>query len=511
MKVRRLSALALLLLFIPTLLTGCWESDLETENEAILGNIKDTEEEEAPPEDTGTGLTDFTLPYFAKKSLDPVSCESGTQQAVSSLLYEGLFVLDETFAPQNVLCESYSYDASSFTYTFTLKEDIVFSDGTPIGGWDVVSTYQRAAQSARYAARFAAVSSMNSSGKNVTLTLTVDNAFFPALLDIPIVKAGTDSQRVPIGSGPYVMKSDDAGEYLAPNESWWQDKTLPVSRIRLSPNSDSETLVYQFNSREIQLLTTDLTGSDPLIVSGNVSFCDFPTSTMLYVGYNTHSALFSDAAVRRAVSLGFDRETVVSAYLSNHGTPASYPFSPVSSLYPKGEENYSLVSFTAAMDELEWGETKPEATLLVNAGNTVNEKIAAYIVSALEDYIDVEILSLPWEEYLARLQSGNFDFYLAQVRMTTDWNSTSLLTTGGSLNYGRYASESMDQYLAGMLSGGSAATAQFYNLFSQDAPIAPLCFKEETVIVPTANVSDISPTVSTPFYKLENWSIDLNA
>lgn len=513
MKIRRLSTLALLLLFVPCLLTGCWESDLEDEEDAILGNITDTEDAESgsPADDNIAALTAFTLPYFAKKSLDPVSCESGTQQAVSSLLYEGLFVLDETFIPQSVLCESYTYDADSLTYTFTLKEGILFSDETPVSAWDVLTTYQRAAQSERYGARFAAIASMKASGKNLTVTLSADNASFPALLDIPIIKAGTESQRVPIGSGPYVLSSDENGEYLSPNEFWWQGKTLPISRIRLSPNSDSETLVYQFNSREIQFLTTDLTGSDPLIVSGNVSFRDYPTSTMLYVGYNTRSPLFSDAAVRRAVSLGFDRDTVVSAYLSNHAEPASYPFSPVSSFYPNGEENYSHVSFTSSMDALELGETKPTATLLVNAGNTVNEKIAAYIVSVLEDYIEVSVLSLPWEEYLTRLQSGSFDLYLAQVRMTADWNASPLLSSSGGLNYGHYASEAMDQHLAGMLAGNAASAAQFYNTFSQEAPIAPLCFKQETVIVPTANVSGISPTSSTPFYGFENWVIDLSA
>lgn len=509
MNAKRLSALALLLLFLLSTLTGCWDSDLD-EEEPILGNVSEAPVEEDVTQEEAAGLTAFTLPYFPKKTLDPISCESGTQQALSTLLYEGLFALDASFAPQNVLCESYTYDSLTKTYTFTVAANAVFSDGTPVSAADVLATLQRAAQSQRYSARFATVSAMNASGKDLTVTLTVNNAFFPALLDIPIVKAGTETQRVPVGSGAYVVFDDGSDEYLLANENWWQEKTLPVEEILLSPNSDSETLVYQFNSREIHCLTTDLTGSNPLIVSGNVSFFDFPTSTMLYVGFHAGSSLFSDAAVRRAVSLGLNRETIVSAYLSDHALPASYPVSPVSALYPSEQTPYSLDSFTSAMEALELS-GKPSATLLVNSGNPVNEKVAAYIATALDEYINVKILSLPWEDYLARLQSGGFDFYLAQTRITPDWNLTSLLSSSGKLNYGRCGSETLNQYLVGMQAGSDAAASQFYKAFAQEMPIAPLCFKQETVILPASYISGVSPSPSSPFYSFENWVIEENS
>ncbi|MBR4870063.1 MAG: hypothetical protein IKU12_04695, partial [Oscillospiraceae bacterium] len=206
MNAKRLSALALLLLFLLSSLTGCWDSDLE-EEEPILGNVSETPVEEDTQEEAAEP-TAFTLPYFPKKTLDPISCESGTQQTLSTLLYEGLFALDTSFAPQNALCESYTYDSLSKTYTFTVAANAVFSDGTPVSAADVLATLQRAAQSERYSARFATVSAMSASGKDLTVTLTVNNAFFPALLDIPIVKAGTETQRVPVGSGAYVFFDD---------------------------------------------------------------------------------------------------------------------------------------------------------------------------------------------------------------------------------------------------------------------------------------------------------------
>lgn len=39
----------------------------------------------------------------------------------------------------------------------------------------------------------------------------------------------------------------------------------------------------------------------------------------------------------------------------------------------------------------------------------------------------VEVNALPWEEYNAALAAGNFDLYYGEVRLTADWNLTSLL------------------------------------------------------------------------------------
>ena len=77
------------------LLTGCKNS----EPVSSLQPSEDSQEEES--ENTRVVLPDnFTLPYEPDQTLDPVTCPDGVQQTVGSLLYEGLFRLDETLTPQ---------------------------------------------------------------------------------------------------------------------------------------------------------------------------------------------------------------------------------------------------------------------------------------------------------------------------------------------------------------------------------------------------------------------------
>lgn len=73
----------------------------------------------------------FTLPYDPDQTLDPVTCADGMQQVAGSLIYEGLFRLDRQLEPQPWLCQSYTYDAASLTYTFTLRSGVTFPTGPP--------------------------------------------------------------------------------------------------------------------------------------------------------------------------------------------------------------------------------------------------------------------------------------------------------------------------------------------------------------------------------------------
>ena len=125
-KTKRIQILCLLGA-VTLLLSGCWtEAPVESAN-GLLGDQEpaDQQEEVILP-------AAFTLPYDPDQTLDPVTCADGMQQVAGSLIYEGLFRLDRQLEPQPWLCQSYTYDAASLTYTFTLRSGVTFSDGSPL-------------------------------------------------------------------------------------------------------------------------------------------------------------------------------------------------------------------------------------------------------------------------------------------------------------------------------------------------------------------------------------------
>ena len=129
-KTKRIQILCLLGA-VTLLLSGCWtEAPVESAN-GLLGDQEpaDQQEEVILP-------AAFTLPYDPDQTLDPVTCADGMQQVAGSLIYEGLFRLDRQLEPQPWLCQSYTYDAASLTYTFTLRSGVTFSDGSPLTAAD---------------------------------------------------------------------------------------------------------------------------------------------------------------------------------------------------------------------------------------------------------------------------------------------------------------------------------------------------------------------------------------
>ena len=141
------------------------------------------------------------------ETADPITCPDGMQQTLGALLYEGLLVLDESFAPQNVLCSRYEHNDDCTSYTFYLRDGVSFSDGSSLTASDVLATLRRAQESERYSARFANVASMRASNGALIVNLTRADSAFPALFDIPIVKSGSEKNTVPLPLVPLMQGS----------------------------------------------------------------------------------------------------------------------------------------------------------------------------------------------------------------------------------------------------------------------------------------------------------------
>jgi peptide/nickel transport system substrate-binding protein len=494
-----------------TLLTGC-SDDPATRGDDLgnLTNIFQTEKKDP-------ALTSFSLAYQKTLSLDPITCSDGVPQTVGALLYEGLFELDPSFAPQPVLCDSYTYDPVTFTYTLNLRSGVQFSDGAALSASDVAATLKRAAASVRYAARLADMDSVSASGDQVvTLRLKSDNAMFAARLDIPIVKAGTETELVPVGTGPYRLDSDASA--LVPNTSWWRGGRLPINKIGLYSCSDEEAVAYAFHTHDIQLLTSDLTGTNSVGLSGNGNFTDAATTVLEYVGFNLSSSLFADVNLRSALNCGVDRAGAVNAYLLSHGTAAQFPLSPASAYYPKDLETaYSTGTFESAMNAAGYcsGNAR-SATLLVNSENSFKVAIAQKIATDLSSHdLKISVESVDWETYQNRLKSGSFDLYLGEIRLTADWDLTPLLSTAGVLNYGHYSDENMNLLLLNLKAAkDETARAQafsaFCTYFAQQSPLLPICFKTTSVLLQSGAVTQaITPTAANPFYGLSDWQLHL--
>jgi len=507
---KRLTAL---ILAAALLLTGCTTLAEPEELEEEWVNYPQQLPEEPPEPEEPEYPAAFSLPYHRNQTLDPVTCGEGIQETVASLLYEPLFALDGQFQPEPVLCESYTWNETGLVCTLTLREAAAFSDGTPLTARDAAETLERARVSERYAYRLRNVASVtaNRAGE-VVITLTTPNQGLPALLDMPIVKRGTEDWPVPVGTGPYLFSSEGGEDILQARGDWWQNRAVPVERIPLVQAKDWETGLYHFNSGRVELLTASPT---PELVNGKAEITGQPTAVMAFIGFNTaEGRLFASPVLRAQFSRGIDRETLVRTQLVGLALPAQFPVSPLSPLYPKElERTYSEEETAAALQSAGQGTgVDRDLVMLVCEGDVFRSASARYIAEKLS-LLDwkITITEQPWETYLASLQAGEFDLYFGEVRLTADWDLTDLVGSGGALNYGGYSNAVTDELL-GLYAAAADQKFEAKRLIANiqaNAPIVPVYFKNNAVLTHPGVVEGMDPGPSRTFQNMEKWIIHL--
>ena len=514
MSGRRARRWAALGLSVCLALAGCGAPlDLSVDDGEDLPPWQAAEENKGENE-SAAGITSFALAYDAGQTLDPMQCGDGAQLQLTSLLYETLFQLDETFQPQPLLCSGYTVSEDGLEYTLTLREGVTFSDGSLLEAGDAVDALRRAMDSQRFGSRLSDIRQVSERDGAVVITLSQPNSRLPALLDIPVAKLSSAEGAPPMGTGPYLLVTSGEGAYLAENPDWWQGLELPLERIELVDAKDSETVLYLFTSREVHLYASDLTQGNT-VLSGRLETMDIPTATMQFIGINVRHPALQDQGVRRALGQGIPRETVAEGYLSGHALPAQFPVSPAAADYPGDLETaYSLETYRQAVAAL-WGEEERQAvelTLLVNGDNSSKTAIARYLAQSLsvDGMIQVTVEALPWAEYLQSLESGDFDLYYGEVRLSADWDAGDLIGTGGALNYGGWSAPDTDAMLEACRTGGAQELRTLCQHVKEAVPLLPVCFKSDSLLTHSGTVEHASPTSANIFYRFSDWIIHLS-
>lgn len=469
----------------------------------------------------------FSLAYEPAASLHPITGESQVNQDLTGLVYQGLYELDNEFVPQPVLAASGAPGEDGYSWTFTIKSGAVFSDGTPLTAQHVAASLNTARTSALYASRLSSVTGV-AAADDATLTvyLSAPNGNLPALLDIPVVLE-QEAGNAPLGTGCYQYELAGERLYLQANPHHQGAPALPWSTIPLTAVSNANERIAAFDSGNVTAVTTEFSSAYALGYSSSYETCDYPTTSLLYVGFKTGAGACQSAAVRQAFSKAFDREGLVQLELSGHGDASGLPISPLHKEYD-GEAaallGYDLEGAAALLaqagyerseeDQLLYRRNTPLAvTLLVNSDNEFRQAAAGALAQSLQGLgVSVTLNTLPWEDYVKALRLGQFDLYIGEVRLTGDFDPSPLLT--GALNYGGYENWELTQALGSWKSAQGEARVQaakaLWARFAQDAPISPLCFKRGSLLVRWGMVSGLQPTRANPFYRMEEWTTTSN-
>lgn len=558
MNIRRISALTIALSLLLSL-TAC----------GGRGNSSQGSASDAAPaaSDQSSGgasaAQSFSLGYYKGEGLHPYTCSNTTNQNLMGLIYEPLFAIDQTFATEPCLAKSCTIQVTSAsgseeekdtegdasetgtegdetdqkdaskeekkkeqprskiagktTCTIQLRDDVTFSDGTSLSAEDVVYSLEQAkGKGSIYRERLSDVTSITASGSTtVVIEINAADAAFDSLLDIPIISRSGGSN--PIGTGPYVLNTKKGKAVsMTRNTNWWQEGTLPADTITLYAADDSDMMIFGFGSGSISMVNTDLTGTNALSYTGDYNVVDYPTTSMLYVGCNTHSGPCQNQSFRQALYYVFDRDTLATKMLSGHAEPTVLPVSPKSKLYDeKLAETYAWSEETAKKKLADGHYYNQTLKLIVNKESAFKTAFAEEMKKELEAIgIKVQVEALAWDEFADALDERSFDLYLGEVKLKSNFDLTAVIGSNGNLNYGGYQDKDLEKLLTKFQTADKASRAaaakNLYKAVADAAATIPLCFKNHSVLTHWSANASIAPTQQNLFYHIAEWDLKRN-
>ena len=562
---RRFSSLLALVLAL-TLLTGC---SMEQFTAFLTGSEpaetqEDQEASDAPVETPADEMASETvlteaeapevlrLPYQSAYGLNPFVSESFANRAVMSLVYEPLFQVNGSYVAEPVLAESAAVSEDGKTTTIALRSGVVFHSGAAMTAQDVVYSYTQARDSYYYDSRFVHFSSVTAPDDK-TVVITTDTAMesVALLLDFPIVRSGTadvpqtesnqaedadaaeaepastvtDKDLIPDGTGPFLF---EAPSTLRRFDRWWGGDTLalPYDEAEVVLCDTATDIRDHFEYGSVNLVYTDPNASAYATFHNETDYelWSCPTTVMQYLGFNLNSDLYSNAALRAALTYGIDREALVSQALGGFATAVSLPAVPGSAYYDAGLAagfDYDPAQFQAQLDKAQIQDYNDDGKLdiyfegyaipvggklIVNAGSSQRVEAANLIADSLNELgFSITVEAMDSSDFREALRYGNYDLYYGEVRLSPNFDLGCFFREHSLGSYGGMTNSTMLTLCAAMLENSGNAYDLHKRVLEQGY-LCPLLFKTYALYTARGATDGLSPAVDWPLGQLSRTS-----
>ena len=382
-------------------------------------------------------------------------------------------------------------------YTFTLRPNLRFSDGSPLTSADVKATFDagRADKANSNAADYAAWTSVTApTPDTVVVTLSTPQPGLPSLLAAPwhmILPADAATKgaaffNAPVTAGPYMVESianGGANVTLVANPNYYGSKPS-IAKFVFNKVDDQNTRIVQLKSHQIDVAgeldpstLSQLTGDS---VTGEVvrSFGAY------YLWVNDRKQPLSDVNVRKAISYAINRDQINKIVWGGQNKPLGGLFP---STMKEHVQNIPVAQDIAKAKELLKGtqcESGCTIKIMVRNGRPIDQKNAVIMQQNLQEVgITLQIESVDNSVASEREMSGDFDTEGEWLGLPLDnpdvYLNYAVLSTGGiHALFSGYASAEMDAAVEKVKSSigaaRDAAIAQVNEIFARDLPYVPL-------------------------------------
>ncbi|TCL79747.1 MULTISPECIES: ABC transporter substrate-binding protein [unclassified Curtobacterium] len=288
--------------------------------------------------DTGSGSTTkdtVTAALTAEPStLDPVFDTNLQSLNVFENVFDQLTTIGADGSVEPGLATEWTHDDALTTWTFTLRDDAEFSDGSPVTADDVVYTYETAMKDpeSNLGGYMTAIDSLEATD-DTTVVFHLNTAYAPfdrqvtlvSILPEAIYAEGAKAfGQKPVGSGPYEVVKWTRGDSitLKRNPDYW-GKQGTYENVVFQFVPDETTRANSVQSGDLDIALLGPASVDTAESSDAIDVVDTKSNRVIYTGFNATAKWLDDADFRKAVSLAVDRDAISEKLMAGTTEPAS--------------------------------------------------------------------------------------------------------------------------------------------------------------------------------------------
>jgi peptide/nickel transport system substrate-binding protein len=390
-------------------------------------------------------------------SFHPYTTTDSGSRGYAGLVYDGsLWTYDpHSLEPRPEAATGWTTSDDRLTYTFTLRDDLRWSDGTPLTSADYKWTFDQAANPANkypYISNLELIAAYEAPDPR-TIVVTMKE---PIVVGLEAVDAVTplprhiwqgldwgDPSKNPqimaptVSSGPYILREwvkDDHATFVANDLYHGGRPLIDTVTVRIVPSQEIAFQMLKSGEVDYAGFTPDNYPEAKSLPNVTVYEWWPAAASWSYLGFNLRRPWLQDVTVRHALAHAIDRDAIAEYVLNGLARPTYSIFPPSSWVYnpnvPKYEYNPTVAG--ELLDKAGWArgpggirqkDGQQLRLRLLFGPNTskVRERIATIAQQAWQDLgVAVDVQGLEWGTYLSTLKSEPFDWDVSVL----GWNST---------------------------------------------------------------------------------------
>ena len=403
----------------------------------------------------------------AAAKLNPLLTRVNPEYLLAELLYSGLTRLGTDMTPEPDLAESWAPSADLAEWTFKLRPNLLFHNGTPCTAADVVASFEAMLNPQTASPARNNIGPVE--GVTASDSATVVFKLRAPYADLPVMLAYTNARIIPaaiargemtrldreaIGTGPFRLVSYEPDRLIVVqrNDRYYDPARPYLDRVEVvvypDPTAEGSALISGATDMMLSALPTEYAR---LQKAQGLRALRTPSGQFCNVNFGCDAPPFNDMRVRQALALCVDRAALVDFVAEGFGTQGQdTPLNPAYTYFV--EQPAKKVDIAGARRLLsEAGHANGlKATLIASDRPAVRTQLAVAIREmSLPAGFDVAVQTMPHATYLDQVwRKGSFYIGFYNMQPTADGIFSLLYTSNAAWNETRWNNAAFDRLVA---------------------------------------------------------------